>query len=326
MLILVIYEFFDDYFSNKRGFMKVIVTGAHGFLGKTLCPLLRQRGDEVVEMSSKMCDLRDRSALNQFSKGQFDRIYHLATWTQAGDFCLRHPAEQWLHNQKIHTNLLDWWQSDQPQAKMIAIGTSCAYDPAYPLEEKYYHSGAPIESLFAYGMTKRMLLTGLQSLQKQYGLEYFYPVSPVLHGIDGFSAKKGKQMHFIFDLMKKIVRGKYFDEPVILWGDGSQKRELMAISDFAKALLKLSDQETNEVVNIGEGKEYSIRELAQVIAERVGFPFEKVQFDTSRYVGARSKVMSIDKMKEKLPGFTPEPALHGIRPVVDWLCEDPSRA
>lgn len=299
--------------------MKVLVTGANGFLGKTLCPRLEGRGDEVVGISSKTCDLRDRNALNRFPKGTFDRIYHLATWTQAGDFCLKHPAEQWLNNQKIHMNLLDWWQSDQPQAKMVAIGTSCAYDPAYPLEEQYYLSGTPIESLLAYGMTKRMLLTGLQALQKQYGLEYVYLVSTILYGVDGFRGKENKQMHFIFDLMRKIVRGQKFGEPVVLWGDGSQKREAVDIHDFSEALLCLADREKNELVNIGEGKEYSIREFAEAIANRIGFPLEKIEYDTSRYVGARSKVMNVDKMREKLPDFTPVGALQGILPVVDWL-------
>src|SRR5690606_8973536 len=117
----------------------------------------------------------------------------------------------------------------------------------------------------------------------------------------------------------KIVRGKAFGDPVVLWGDGSQKRETVDINDFTKALLLLSDQEKNEVINIGEGKEYSIREFAEAIADRIGLPREKIKYDTSRYVGARSKVMKVEKMKEKLPDFTPTSALQGILPVVDWL-------
>lgn len=301
--------------------MKVFVTGATGFLGKTLCPLLQARGCEVVGIGTKTCDLNERSSLDQFADQKFDRIYHLATWTQAGDFCLRHPAEQWMHNQKMHINVLDWWQTCQPQAKMIAMGTSCAYDPAYPLEEKYYLTGMPIESLFSYAMTKRMMLCGLESLHKQYGLKYLYLVSTILYGSNGFAGKKGKQMHFIFDLMKKILRGRYYGERVVLWGDGEQKREAVDVGDFAEAVLQLSNREENDVINIGEGAEYSIKEFARMIAERIGYPFEKIEFDTSRYVGARSKVMSVDKMREKLPGFQLRAAPQGILQVVDWLSE-----
>ena len=159
--------------------MNILVTGASGFLGKFLCSFLRSQGHTVVEVSSKNCDLQKADSLKQFDAEHFDQIYHLAAWTQAGDFCLFHPAEQWVINQKINTYVLDWWQKSQPKAKLIAIGTSCSYDPAHPLEEEYYLLGSPIESLYTYGMTKRMLLCGLKGVQlREWLCEIFsYPGS-----------------------------------------------------------------------------------------------------------------------------------------------------
>src|SRR5512143_3840659 len=106
--------------------MKVLVSGATGFMGRFLCRTMKASGHEVVELGSRNCDLTQADSLNAFTGCRFDQIYHLAAWTQAGEFCLHHPGEQWLINQQINTQMLIWWQRYQPQAKLIAMGTSCA--------------------------------------------------------------------------------------------------------------------------------------------------------------------------------------------------------
>ena len=140
--------------------MKIIVTGSSGFLGKSLCAFLKERGHELTELTSKNCDLRQADSLEAFSGEKFDYLIHLAAWTQAGDFCLRHPGEQWIINQKINTNTIAWWADKQPQAKLIFMGTSCVYAPDGELRENEYMCGEPIESLYTYAMTKRMLYQG----------------------------------------------------------------------------------------------------------------------------------------------------------------------
>merc|ERR1712070_293364 len=98
--------------------------------------------------------------------------------------------------------------------------------------EENYLTGTPISSLFTYAMTKRMLYAGLLALNKQYSLNYLCLVPSTLYGA-GYHTD-GRQMHFIFDLIRKIIRGKLYNEPVILWGDGTQSRELVFVEDFAK--------------------------------------------------------------------------------------------
>ena len=119
----------------------------------------------MTRLGSKDADLTRADALDRFA-GPFDQIYHLAAWTQAGDFCLHHPGEQWVRNQQINTNVLAWWQARQPQAKLIAMGTSCAY-ALRPAPFRGELSGRPADrSLFTYAMTKRMLYAGLLALQQ----------------------------------------------------------------------------------------------------------------------------------------------------------------
>ena len=298
--------------------MRVLVTGATGFLGRNLTHALSMNGHRVTGVGSRDCNLLRPESLHKFRE-TFDQIWHLAAWTQAGDFCLHHPGEQWIINQHINTNVLDWWQSRQPQAKLIAIGTSCSYAPGSDLMEENYLNGDPVPELYAYAMTKRMLLVGLKALSAQYGLEYLYLIPSTLYGA-GYHAG-GKQRHFIFDLIEKIVRGKQLGEPVHLWGDGNQKRELIFVSDFVNAALQLADRFHNEVVNIGSSAEYSIRWYAEKICRLVDYDPAKIEYDTSRYTGVRSKQLCIRKLKTLLPEFEMTPIDDALEMTVEWFQE-----
>ena len=298
---------------------RVFVTGGHGFLGSHLVRRLKNLGCDVVAPTSKECDLRNYSQLSELTKGEFEQIFHLAAWTQAGDFCLYHPGEQWIVNQELNTNLLKWWHEQQPQAKLVAIGSSCCYEPGTPHVEENFLSGVPIASLFTYAQTKRMLLTGLLALAKQYNHRFLFVVPSTLYGSDYHL--DGRQMHFIFDLMRKIVDGKYLGTPVTLWGDGSQRRELIKVDDFVTAMLALNEKVDNEVVNIGGGEEFPIRSFAEILSRYIGFNPASIEYDTTKYVGATSKVLVIDKLKQLLPEFRHSSLESGLEQTVLWYLE-----
>lgn len=303
--------------------MKILVTGASGFLGTSLCLHLEMAGREVVRLSSKNCDLTRQDSLLRFNNQSYDQIFHLAAWTQAGDFCLYQSGEQWIINQQINTNVLAWWKEYQPNAKMICMGTSCAYSPDQELMEENYLSGMPIESLFTYAMTKRMLYIGLLALNRQFGLKYLCLVPSTLYG-PGYHTD-GRQMHFIFDLIRKIIRGKVYREPVILWGDGYQRRELVYVEDFVKAMLRLNEVCENDLINIGAGEEFTIRYFAELICKKLDYDFNKIQFDTSRYVGARSKCLDTNRLKKLLPGFQLTSIGEGLEKTIDWFWTEKER-
>ena len=299
--------------------MKIIVTGSSGFLGGSLCDLLAAQGHELTRLTSRNCDLRKEGSLNAYSSTKYDLLFHLAAWTQAGDFCIKHLGEQWIINQKINTNVLTWWAEQQPQAKLIFMGTSCVYAPDRELRETEYMLGEPINSLYTYAMTKRMLYQGARAISEQFGLRYLCAVPSTLYGA-GYHTD-GRQMHFIFDLIRKIIRGKEFGEPVVLWGDGYQKRELVLVDDFVQILWALTQKFDNDIFNIGAGEEYAIRTFAKMICEIIDYPVGCIEYDTSRYVGAKTKCLNVEKIRCALPDYDLQPLNLGLKKTIDWFYE-----
>ena len=129
-------------------------------------------------------------------------------------------------------------------------------------------------------------------------------------------------MHFIFDLIRKILRGNLYNEPVSLWGNGHQSREIVHVQDFVSQLLVLAEVQNNLIVNIGAGCEYTIREFAQKICEITEYPFLKIQFDESKYVGAKSKVLCIERLRGFLPHYASISLDDGLRQTIDWFMQE----
>jgi GDP-L-fucose synthase len=299
--------------------MKALITGATGFLGRELCKQLKLKGYDIFPIGSKDCDLTNSNEIIQFSNEKFDQIFHLAAWTRAGDFCLRHSGEQWIINQLINTNVLSWWKYQQPQAKMIAIGTSCSYDPSFSLKEKNFLKGRPIDSLFTYAYTKRMLYSGLLALNKQYKMKYLFVIPSTLYGPSYHT--DNRQMHFIFDVIRKILdlKNKKSKE-VILWGDGNQKREIIHVEDFVKLLLLLNKKSENEIFNIGLGEEYSIKFFSEIICKMTKINPSFINFDKNKYTGAKSKVLNVSKIKSFLKNnFKQRSIYNGLQETIEWM-------
>ena len=106
---------------------------------------------------------------------------------------------------------------------------------------------------------------------------------------------------------------------IILWGDGTQKRELVFVEDFVNIMIILLDKLENEVVNIGAGKEYNIKEFAQIVCNIIGINHENIKYDTSRYTGAKSKILDNSKLKKLIQNYSQIPIEDGLKLTIDWI-------
>jgi len=290
-------------------------------MGSHLCPYLEAQGHTLIRLNSKNCDLTKQDSLLKFNDQKYDYIYHLAAWTQAGDFCLYHAGEQWIINQQINTNVLTWWQKYQPQAKLIAIGTSCAYDPDLEPVEENYLKGEPIKDLLTYAMTKRMLYVGQMAIHTQFGLKYLHVVPDTLYG-PGYHTD-GRQLHFIFNLIREIMRAKFYGAiAVVFWGDGHQKRELVFIEDFVKILVRLVETDDDDIVNVAPGEQFSIRYFAKLICNILEYDYDKLRADSKRYVGATSKFLSPKKLQTLMPNIQWTPLDIGLKKTIEWCLQN----
>lgn len=299
--------------------MKVLVTGGSGFLGRHLVPYLESRGHEVTAPSSRQCDLLDPGALEALAGERFDLIFHLAAWTRAGAFCRERPGEQWLRNERLNLHLLDFWRRHQPGAVLVAFGTSVAYAPAATsLREEDYLLGEPSEHYLGYASAKRSLLNGLQSLARQFGeLRYVYLVPSTLYG-PGYHLD-GRELHFVYDIARKIVAGRRHGVEVRLWGDGRQRRELVYVRDAVRWIVELAERADNRVINLGQGGDQSILEMAQMLCEAVGYDFDEIGLDPEGFVGARSKVLATDRLDRLLPERPRTPLAEGLAATAQWV-------
>lgn len=277
--------------------MNVLVTGSTGFVGRHLVRHLKNKEYNVYESNTKVANLSNILNLNIYDSIEFDYIFHLAAKTKAGDWCKYHKGEQWIDNQILNTNLLNYWKTVQPQAKLISFGTSCSYGPSdLPMLEKDYMIYKPDEDLYTYAMTKRMMLVGCESISLQYGLKYIHFIPSTLYG----PQFDENDSHFIFDLIKKITVGKYENKTVELWGSGNQKRELVYIDDVINIISSLLHLE-NQTVNLGCGNDHSIKDFAKIVCDLTDYNHDKIIYNENKFVGVKRKILDINKLLSLLP-------------------------
>jgi len=277
---------------------KVLITGGTGFVGHHLVERLAEDDAESVVFSKSEYDLTDKmQAFRVFEKNKSaEVIIHMACCQAAGNFPGNHTAEQFYINNLIHCHTLEAWRRFIPHAKLIAIGSSCAYpSKVETLEENSLLEGAVHGSVYSYAFTKRLLYQGVLAYNDQYNMNGSYVIPATLYGEhDDFNIQTA---HVSGALVGKFVAAvKEKKDSVEIWGDGTQIRDFMDVKKFVDCLIKLIPTLDKDIVNVGPGEGMSIKKLAESISRAAGFT-GNLDFNQSQYSGIQRKYMNVEKLR-----------------------------
>jgi GDP-L-fucose synthase len=300
---------------------RVIVTGGAGFLGSLVVEKLRERGcRNIVIPRSKDCDLRDRDAIAQlYGEVQPHIVIHLAAVVGGIGANRANPGRFFYDNAIMGIQLMEYARQFNVE-KFVAVGTICAYPKFTPIpfKEEDLWNGYPEETNAPYGLAKKMMLVQAQAYRAQYGFNAIYLLPVNLYGPGDHSDLETS--HVIPALIRKCVEAKENGRhEIVLWGDGSPTREFLYVADGAEGILLASERyDGDQPVNLGTGEEITIRALARMIAEEVGYPGEIV-WDTTKPNGQPRRCVDTTRA-ENLFGFRPSYRLpDGLPRTVSWF-------
>ena len=305
-----------SYWSDKR----VVVTGGAGFLGSVVVEQLRKAGCQNIWIPrSRDYDLVQMDAVRRlYDDAAPDLVLHLAARVGGIGANQAHAGRFFYDNLMMGTQLMEVGRQ-RGLEKFVALATICAY-PKFtpvPFHEDDLWSGYPEETNAPYGLAKKMMLVQAQAYRQQYGFNaiVLFPVNLYGHG-DNFDLHTS---HVIPALIRKCVEAKAGgDRQVVLWGDGSPSREFLYVDDAARAILLAAEHyNDSEPVNVGTGEEISIRTLAELIAEEIGFTGELV-WDSPKPNGQPRRCLEVSHAKRYF-GFEAKQTLReGIKKTATW--------
>ena len=299
---------------------KILVTGGAGFLGSFVVEkLIKERKvnlDNIRVPRSEDVDLRRWESCVEAVKG-VDIVIHLAANVGGIGFNKKYPATLFYDNAIMGIQLMEAARREGVQ-KFVAIGTVCAY-PKYtpvPFREEDLWNGYPEETNAPYGIAKKILLVQAQAYRQEYGFNAIYLLPVNLYGPgDNFNPESS---HVIPALIKKMVDAKLEGEKeVVVWGTGKASREFLYVEDAAEGVLLAAEKYNKpDPVNVGVGKEITIKELVDLIAELTGYK-GKIVWDASKPDGQPRRCLDTSKAKKEFSFEAKTDLVEGLKKTID---------
>ncbi len=302
---------------------KIYVAGHKGLVGSAITRRLRELGyTNLVKRTIEQLDLRNRQAVEGFFALEKPEYVFLAAAKVGGIYANNtFPAEFIYDNLAIEMNVIHT-AYQQVVKKLLFLGSSCIY-PKFapqPLKEEYLLTGELEPTNEPYAIAKIAGIKMCNAYNRQYGTNFISVMPTNLYGPnDNFDLTTS---HVLPALIRKFHEAKVENSPEVeVWGTGEPKRELLYVDDLADACIflmkKYNHQDIGLFVNIGTGEDLSIKQLAEMIKDIVGYN-GAIKFNPDKPDGTPRKLLDVSKMK--LLGWEAKISLEeGLRKTYDWF-------
>lgn len=298
----------------------IYVAGHRGLVGSAVVRLLESRGfNSVIGLTSSELDLRDRAEVFRFFAREEPRYVILAAARVGGILANKtYPSYFLSDNILMQTNVLDAAVESSVE-RLLFLGSSCIY-PKYapqPIREDSLLTGYLEPTNDAYAIAKIAGIMHVQAVRRQFGRAWISAMPTNLYGPnDNFSPTGSHVLPALIRRYDEAVRSG--SATVTNWGTGRPRREFLYVDDLADACLHLLEHyDGPQQVNVGTGSDVTIKELAEIISDVVGFRGE-TQWDTSKPDGTPQKLLDVSRLSAA--GWTARISLEdGLRSTVAWF-------
>jgi GDP-L-fucose synthase len=299
---------------------KIFVAGHRGMVGSALVRRLEAEGfKNVLKRDPSQLPLMDESAVSTFFLTEKPAVVICAAAKVGGIKANNdYPVQFLLENLRIQNNVIHW-AYESGVRKLLFLGSSCIY-PKFapqPIPETALLSGTLEPTNEAYAIAKIAGIKLCQAFSREYGANFISAMPTNLYGPnDNFDLETS---HVLAALLRKAHEAKTRkDRELIVWGSGTPRREFLHVDDLASAcVLLLEKYDSPEIINIGCGEDVSIRELAELICDVVGFDGE-LAWDATKPDGTPRKLLDVTKVQAL--GWKPTiPLRDGIAKAYEWF-------
>jgi GDP-L-fucose synthase len=277
---------------------KIYIAGHRGMVGSGIERKLRKEGyNNIVSRNSSELDLRNQKAVNDFFEKEKPEYVILAAAKVGGIHANNTFRAEFIYdNLMIEANIIHSAYMNRV-TKLLFLGSSCIYPKMapQPLKEEYLLSGYLEPTNQPYAIAKIAGIELCDSYRAQYGCDFISAMPTNLYGTnDNYHPENS---HVLPALIRRIVLAKKNNEPTVsIWGTGKPRREFLHVDDLADACYFLLQNFSEPgIINIGSGIDFTIKELAEIIAEKVGYVGRFI-FDKSKPDGTPRKLMDLEKL------------------------------
>lgn len=302
---------------------RIYVAGHRGLVGSAIVRNLKENGySNIVTRTRTELDLLDSQKVSEFFKKEKPEYIFLAAAKVGGIYANDvFPAEFIFENLQVQNNIIHNAYLNKAK-KLLFLGSSCIYprECPQPIKEEYLLTGPLEKTNEAYAVAKIAGIKMCQSYNKQYGTKFISVMPTNLYGInDNFDLESS---HVLPALLRKFHDAKLANaKEVVMWGTGSPMREFLFVDDLADACVFLmNNYSEDEIVNIGTGEDITIKDLALMIKEIVGFE-GKIINDTTKPDGTPRKLLDVSKLHD-LGWKHKTPLKEGIEKTYRWFLEN----